>query len=176
MNWRRGIWLDRWVRWKYGKIMKANKWQKILLGVTAIFFVLVYVWIHEVLLLPDFCAPTITFQRYSNSPSGQRYAIAAVTNKDLFTITFHEPFFAIPDHVTNPIAGWLDVETSLTNQTLTPGGSCIAIFQIPYGFVRYTNNLFVVCGVTRHTLMQRIFGWFFKMSSSDEGAEGKLYP
>jgi len=156
--------------------MNANKWRKILLIVTAIFFVLVYVWIHEVLLLPDFSAPTITFQRYTNSPSGQRYAIAAVTNNDLCTITFHEPFIVIPDNVTNPIAGWLDIETSLTNQTLASSGSCIAAFKVPYAFIRYTNNLFVVCGVTRHTLMQRSFGWLFKISSFDENAEGKICP
>ena len=171
-----GIWLDNRNGWKYGKFVKANKWRKILLCAIAMICVLVYVWIHEVLLLPEFPNPTITFQRYTNSPTGQRYAIAAVTNNDICAITFHEPFFVIPNNVTNPIVGWLDIETSLTNQTLAPGGSCIATFQVPHAFVRYTNNLFVECGVSRHTLMQRSFGWLVKMSSSHEDAEGKLFP
>ena len=138
--------------------------------------VLAFMLIHDFLLLPAFSPPTIAFQTFTNNPSGQRYAVAEITNNDICTISFHGPFMEIPNNVTNPVVAWLNIESSLTNVTLTKGRSCVATFQVPHYFIRYTNNLFVVFVVTRHTLIQRSFGWLFDFKSFDDSAEGKIGP
>jgi len=157
--------------------MKAPTWRKVLIGFGVVLLVLAFIWIHDALFLPEYVGPKITFLGYTNNPSGQHYAVTTIINNDSCTITFHEPFWAVPNNATNPGYAFLDIDCNITNRTLTPGQSFIGIFQIPRYYARYTNgNLFVVCGVIRHTFMQNSFGWLIKKDSVDIGAEGKICP
>jgi hypothetical protein len=103
--------------------MKTTMRLKIIMGVGVLLLVLVFVWIHDFLLLPDYCRPTFSFQKYTNAPTGQLYAVVKISNIDVYTISFHEPFLAIPDHATNPVASMLPIKCSLTNLSLAKGNS-----------------------------------------------------
>ena len=78
---------------------------------------------------PIACA--ISFQRYSNSPSGQKWAILLVTNRDFGTLYFEGPFLVEPPL---PPADDSDETHWQKPQSLPPESSAEIAVEIPPSF------------------------------------------
>jgi hypothetical protein len=120
-------------------------------------------------------SPTFTFLSYSNSPSGQEYALVAVSNIDSCAHTFFENFVAFDSRCQMGRS----VKSSLANQTINPGESYTASFEVP----AHTNQWCVVGFSMRHTLIERIrptsntFGrWLFPDKKFEGAVESGWFP
>jgi hypothetical protein len=127
-----------------------------------------YVVIHFVLLPAEEFLPSIIFQSYSNDPSGEQFAVVAVTNYYSYPITFSGRFMADLEK-TNC---FYTIHSSLENQTIAPGGSYIGSLQVPPHPDRWT----VVTFVKRHTFMERSFGWLLRTNRFVEVVESGWLP
>ena len=100
---------------------------RILFGAGVTSLAVTYMVIHYVMLPTEASLPTMVFQAYTNGPSGETYAVVAITNNDSCAYTFRERFEAIIDN-TNV---WYVIQSSLAKQTLKPNSSSMGIFQVP---------------------------------------------
>ena len=79
-------------------------------------------------LEPSPIAATISFQSYSNSPSGQRWALLTVTNSDVGTLSFAAGSFLV--ELSNQPASYLDADWQRPRSLPARSTATVAV-QIP---------------------------------------------
>jgi hypothetical protein len=100
------------------------------------------------------------------------YAVVAVTNNDSCSCTFLGKCSAF----ISPTNSLFEIKSDLGGRTISPHGSCIAIFEVPS---HDGHQWGVVAFVTKHTLMEQIstsFGQLFPNEKFEHGVESDWFP
>lgn len=121
---------------------------RVLVGLLAILLAITCVIVQNSRMPTAVPRPSLSFQCYSNSPSGKTFAIVSVTNNDSCSIEFGREAAAYSSGDSSETSIWW----SISNQTLRAGGSVVAALEVPPHYGRW----YVAFFWTRHTLRDRL--------------------